>query len=207
MADQALAPASAGTVDGAPSFQDTSSSLETPSQLLSVVSGGMPPNLLSAKLLDVVLPSSKNGISPLRVRRRGVRRLLYQDEPVEQEDQSGDLGEHSLANDYIRHSSSKVAQPDLSLQSTYRSDLYHCVASEKTLPFPHQTSSTLSPAFSRLPLAVHLEARNPRTASWVWVSWAMDRLSLVSESSHQPLKMIPTRFRKMDLLEISSLSE
>lgn len=113
MADQALAPASAGTVDGAPSFQDTSSSLETPSQLLSVVSGGMPPNLLSAKLLDVVLPSSKNGISPLRVRRRGVRRLLYQDEPVEQEDQSGDLGEHSLANDYIRHSSSKVAQPDL----------------------------------------------------------------------------------------------
>lgn len=110
MADQAVGDSDIPTL---PSQETTLDTQPQPAPQAGTSDTG-PAKLLSADLLNNLLPAPGNGVSPLRVRRRGVRRLQYQDEPpFEQESESGDLGEHSLADSYIGQASSNVVDPGL----------------------------------------------------------------------------------------------
>lgn len=75
-------------------------------------------NLVGASLLNGLLPSQGDALSPLRVRRRGARRLQYDDYSYDPERDSGDLGQHSLAQQELRKASPKVTLPEIQTSSS-----------------------------------------------------------------------------------------
>lgn len=109
MADQALRQPTTDSAGSGPNLNS-----ETPSQSLPDI--GQPPssNLLTAKLLNGLLPVTNESVSPLRVRKRGARRLQYQDEFYEEDAETGDLGKHSLLETYTQ-AGAPGAQPPVYL--------------------------------------------------------------------------------------------
>ena len=137
--------------ESAPSSQDTQ-----PANSPAVA----PPsnNLVGAELLNGLLPSlggGGGGPSPLRVRRRGARRLQYDEQAFELDGESGDLGQHSLAHQELRKTSPKVALPEVQPPSYLQKRLVSLRRKRQDSPIPPNLidalTSLLSPPASGSP--------------------------------------------------------